>query len=182
MNRNLGRFLILILKAGVLLGALSCAEAAEDEERLANWFNDPFVRVRDAVPDCPEPLGPRLTQQDATLQEHYRVERGTSCYLAGECSKPNAYLYDAPIAAAIEQLFKANATLAHDSSLWVTVTRRFVYLEGCSRAVDDISKAESMIRAIADVQLVLVNVARDPHDHLPYKPLSESAQAVQREP
>jgi hypothetical protein len=123
-----------------------------------------------------------MTQQDATLQEHYRVERGTSCYLAGQCSKPNAYLYDAPIAAAIEQLFKEDAALAHDSSLWVTVTRRFVYLEGCSRSLDDISKAESMIRAIADVQMVLVNVAPDAHGHLPYKPLSEAAQAVQREP
>jgi hypothetical protein len=108
------------------------------------------------------------------LQEHYRVERGTSCFLAGECSKPNAYLYDAPIAAALKKQFDADPALARDSSLWITVTRRFVYLEGCSASSgDDIARVEAMIRTLADVQVVLVNVANDPRGHLPYKRFGE---------
>jgi hypothetical protein len=171
ITRASARLAAIMLLMSVMLD-LSPSFAAEQSAQLGNWFDDPFVVVRKAVPDCPEPLGPRITRQDATLQEHYRAERGTSCYLAGECSKPNAYLYDAPISAAIQKLFEGDPSLARNSSLWITVQRRFVYLEGCRGTSTDIDHAEALIRALPDVQLVLVNVAADPYGHLPYKRLS----------
>ena len=159
----------IMLVMGTILFHPICASAAEQSDQLGNWFDDPFVQVRSQVPDCPEPLGPRITRQQATQQEHYRVERGTSCYLAGECTKPNAYMYDAPIAAAAKNLFDGDAAFARDSSLWITVSRRFVYLEGCLGNAADIDRAQAMLRSIPDVQLVLVNVTADPHGRLPYQ-------------
>lgn len=169
------RFAPITLLIGAMFGLTPPVCGAEPSEQLKNWFGDPFVAIRNAVPDCPEPLGPRITKQDATQQGHYRVERGASCYLAGECSKPNAYLYDAPIAAAIQHLFESDPDVARGSSLWITVQRRFVYLEGCRGNATDIDRAEAMIRTVSDVQLVLVNVAADPHGQLPYKRLSDPA-------
>jgi hypothetical protein len=74
----------------------------------------------------------------------------------------------------LKKQFDADPALARDSSLWITVTRRFVYLEGCSASSgDDIARVEAMIRTLADVQVVLVNVANDPRGHLPYKRFGE---------
>jgi hypothetical protein len=165
-----------ILLTGAMLVKTGFAAAAGQAQQLGNWFEDPFVQVRNLVADCPEPLGPRLTRQQATEQEHARAERGTSCYLAGECTKPNAYAYDAQIVAEVIKLFDSDPALAADSSLWITVTRRFVYIEGCSGKMADIDKTEALIRTIPQVQQVVVNVTADPRGHLPYRRFDQTAQ------
>ena len=78
----------------LLLAALLLAGAAEDEQPL-NRFNDPFEAVSSDIADCPEPRGPRITAAEMRVQAHSRAERGTTCWLRGECSEPNAFRYDA---------------------------------------------------------------------------------------
>ncbi len=43
---------------------------------------------------CPAPLGPLFTVDEQRREAHYRIERGTSCWLAGKCKDSNAYRYD----------------------------------------------------------------------------------------
>jgi hypothetical protein len=146
-----------ILRMLVLLFIGLGPALADDEDALGNWFNDPYFQVRNAVPDCPQPLGPFLTKKEANAEGHYRVERGTSCYLAGECKKPNAYLYDADIAQGVKDAFSDPALLKH-ATVWITVKRRFVWVEGCRDEDQPLGDIEARMRAIADVQLVLVNI------------------------
>jgi hypothetical protein len=150
------------------------AQAQTGDQELANWFNDPFFQVRAAVSECPTPLGPLTTRDQARQQEHYRAERGTSCYLSGECKKPNAYSYDADIGAAVQAIFANHAQLAQHSGLWITVSRRFVYVEGCSSETDDLRELEGLIRSVPDVQTVLLNIGKDPNQHMPYTTLKKS--------
>jgi hypothetical protein len=135
---------------------------------LKNWFNDPFIQVRDAVPDCPLPLGPLVSEPEARKESHWRTERGTSCWLAGQCSKPNSYLYDAPIAHAVQTHFARDPAFAR-SSLWLTFQRRFVWVEGCS-ADPTINPAalEAFIRAEPDVERVIVNLRAPGASKAPY--------------
>jgi hypothetical protein len=144
----------------------SAAQAARK-----NWYNDPFFALSTAVNACPLPLGPLMTKAEAEDDAHYRVERGTSCWLAHKCSKPNSYLYDADIAAAIRQQFQGDALLA-GTSLWITVQRRFVYAEGCVPAVFDRAALQRRLEAIPDVEQVFVHVMADPRAAPPYRTLA----------
>ena len=143
-------FLFILLTLGMLTAA-RC-------DTLKNWFNDPFLQVRNAVADCPVPLGPMISEDAAKADAHWRVERGTSCWLAGQCSKPNSYYYDAPISKSVQAHFASDPAFAK-SSLWLTFQRRYVWVEGC---VDDptitANALEMFIRAEPDVEKVIVNV------------------------
>ncbi|RAR51222.1 hypothetical protein C7401_13954 [Paraburkholderia unamae] len=147
------------------LGAVAQAPAGAE---LRNWYNDPFFALSGAIRDCPLPLGPLMSKAEADDDAHYRVERGTTCWLAHKCTKPNSYLYDADIAAAIRQQLQGDAMLA-DTSVWITVQRRFVYAEGCVSAGFDSAALERRLAAIADVEQVFVRVTPDPRGALPYK-------------
>ncbi|MBS0444308.1 MAG: BON domain-containing protein [Proteobacteria bacterium] len=153
--------------AAGLLGVLVALPSLADEERR-NWFDDPFFRITSAVAHCPEPLGPRTTEAERRVEAHGRAERGTTCWLAGKCSKPNAYLYDADIATAIRARVAADHPFA-GSSLWVTVQRRFVFVEGCVARPADERAIEAYMQAVPDVDRVLVNVYADPQEKPPYK-------------
>jgi hypothetical protein len=148
--------------------AASAALAAAQPVERKNWFNDPFFELSHAFPGCPVPLGPLMTRAQMEDDAHYRVERGTTCWLAHKCSKPNSYLYDADIAKAIRTQFKDDASLA-GTSLWITVQRRFVYAEGCAGAQFDRAALERRLAAISDVEQVFVRVSADPHAPPPYK-------------
>lgn len=144
-----------------------------DPNEIRNWYNDPFFALSSAPGACAQPLGPRMTKAEADDDAHYRVERGTTCWLAHQCSKPNSYLYDAGIAQAIRTQFKDDASLA-GTSLWITVQRRFVYAEGCAGAQFDRAALERRLSAIADVEQVFVRVSVDPHAPPPYKTMPPS--------
>ncbi|WP_321914370.1 BON domain-containing protein [Paraburkholderia sp. J11-2] len=153
-------------------GASAPASGTADTQRK-NWYNDPFFALSSAIGACPQPLGPLMTKAEADDDAHYRVERGTTCWLAHKCSKPNSYLYDADIAAAIRQQLQGDALFA-GTSIWITVQRRFVYAEGCVGAGFDSAALERRLAAIADVEQVFVRVSSDPHGALPYKTLSSA--------
>jgi hypothetical protein len=147
--KRVALFAVLVLSA---VGA-----AAQEEAPRKNWFNDPFFQVRDGMPACPEPRGPLLTDAEMKAESHGRIERGTSCWMAGQCAQPNAYLYDAGIAEAIRQRFAQNEAY-RDASLWISVKRRFVWVEGCVRDAKEAGALEEMVRSLPDVERVFVDV------------------------
>ena len=134
--------------------AVACAGAsAQDEPLQLNPFNDPFAQVtRGRV--CPAPRGPAYTETERRQEAHYRVERGTSCWLAGECNEPNAYRYDARIAEAAAAALRADPALA-DTALWIIAERRFVYVQGCAADAAQALRAEAILKAVPDVQVVI---------------------------
>ncbi|QGZ64518.1 BON domain-containing protein [Paraburkholderia acidisoli] len=147
------------------------AETGADANARKNWYGDPFFALARDVPACPVPLGPLMTKAEADDDAHYRVERGTTCWLAHQCTKPNSYLYDADIAAAIRQQLQGDARFK-GASVWITVQRRFVYAEGCVPAGFDGAALERRLLAIPDVEQVFVRVTSTPRGALPYKTLS----------
>ncbi|HEY1998152.1 BON domain-containing protein [Paraburkholderia sp.] len=150
---------------------LSGATAHAQETERKNWYNDPFFALSQTYPGCPLPLGPLMTRAQMEDDAHYRVERGTTCWLAHKCTKPNSYLYDAGIADAIRAHF--TDTHAFDgTSLWITVQRRFVYAEGCAPASFDQRALQQQLEAIPDVEQVFIRVSTDRHGPLPYKTLA----------
>ncbi len=157
------------LIAAMLLSQTSALIGTASAEELKNWFDDPFFQVRKGLPDCPAPLGPLLPQSKRNAEAHYRVERGTSCWLAGQCAKPNAYWYDAGIGKAVEKAF-ADSSDFGNTSLWVTVQRRFVTVEGCISAPQQERQIEAMIQVLPDVERVIVQVAKPGDPKPPYAP------------
>lgn len=139
------------------------------EAARKNWYGDPFFALSGAGAgaSCPTPLGPRMTRAQANDDAHYRAERGTSCWLAHRCSKPNSYLYDADIATAIRKQLQ-DAPLLAGTRLWITVQRRFVYADGCVPPGFDRLALQRRLEAIEDVERVFLRVTSDPHALLPY--------------
>jgi len=150
---------------GLLLGLLAPLAYAAPE--LRNWYHDPYFAVRQAVPGCPRPLGPYTTEAEMKQQAHWRAERGTSCWLAGRCQKANAYLYDADIATDLQRRFATSHAYAR-ATLWITVQRRFVYVEGCARDPRTLRSLESFVRRTTDVELVSINVMQGSRGKPPY--------------
>lgn len=147
--------------------ALLLAGAGDDEQPL-NRFNDPFEAVSADIAGCPEPRGPRVTAAEARVQAHHRAERGTSCWLAGQCGEPNAYRFDAAIAAALKEAL-LSAPALHPSSLWFTVQGRVVYLEGCVEQAGQAADLEARARGLKDVQQALALVRVAPGGALSYR-------------
>jgi hypothetical protein len=140
-----------------------------DERR--NWFNDPFLRATSGLAGCPAPRGPLMTQAEARAEAHGRVERGTSCYRSGRCRLPNAYLYDAEIAPRVVLAIGAEGGF-EDTSVWVEVQRRFVWLKGCVATAAQADALERLVRQIDDVEQVLPELqvgVHPPPGGTPYK-------------
>jgi hypothetical protein len=136
---------------------------AQPAPALRNWFGDPFFQIANGQPDCPEPAGPRITEAERQKQTHHRAERGTTCWLAGQCDRPNSYAYDADIAIAIRQGLATNNPFSR-ASIWVTVQGRVVYLEGCVPEASMEASLEAFARQIPNVQqaIAAVRVTGDP--------------------
>jgi hypothetical protein len=144
---------------------LATMSALADEPLQINPFHDPFVQATSGRP-CPAPLGPAYTETARRAEAHSRIERGTSCWLAGKCAEPNAYRYDAGNAQAAVTALRAEPTLAA-SAIWVTAQRRFVYLEGCVADAAQAAKAEALVKALPDVERVFPALAL-PGERIPY--------------
>jgi len=145
----------LALQMLLMAGMTACGAAppAAGEPLVMNPFDDPFVQATRGRP-CPPPRGPAYTEAQRNQEAHYRVERGTSCWLAGQCKEPNAYRYDRPIADAVVAALRGDTALA-GSSIWVIAERRFVYLQGCVADAAQAARAEAVAKAVADVQIVI---------------------------
>ena len=159
------RWIVRAFFAGALAASATSSIA---EEILKNWFDDPYFQVRDGIANCPVPLGP-YTNHDQMLHEtHYRSERGLRCYLEKKCSKPSSYMYDADIAAAVRSRFESSTKLKH-ASLWVTVQRRFVWIDGCVRSMSDRREIDKLVHGVPDMELLIVNVMRPGEATVPYR-------------
>jgi hypothetical protein len=144
--------------------------SAADDPPLRNWFDDPFIEVTTEGPACPLPRGPWMTEAEQKREAHGRIERGTSCWLAGDCKEPNAYRYDKPIAEAVAQRFAdpgARRAFA-GTHVWITVQRRFVYLEGCVRDAAQAVALEALARQVPEVQYAVANVRVGTAGWVPY--------------
>jgi hypothetical protein len=157
--------------ATLALLAMSPLAAAQGDALLANPFGDPFIAATRGMP-CAAPRGPAYTEAQRRQEAHSRIERGTSCWLAGDCSEPNAYRYDGRIAEAAMAALRAEPRLA-GSTLWVTVQRRIVTLEGCARDAAQAAQAEATAAHVAEVQAVLPFIATA--GEAPRYPLAASA-------
>jgi hypothetical protein len=153
---------------GVAAFLLTTGSAAQPSDALQNWFNDPFFPITAALPDCPLPAGPFTDEADRRVQAHRRLEKGTTCWLAKECDRPNAYAYDADIASAIQQAVHERNPFP-DTTLWVTVQGRVVYIEGCARDEAQAGRIESFIRDLPHVQQATAILRTDPAARPPYK-------------
>lgn len=149
------------------LACLWLAAAAVAQERR-NWFDDPFFQIADALPACPLPRGPFITEAERRVQAHHRAEKGTSCWLAGRCERANFHAYDHDIAAALRADLPRQAGLLQGSSLWVTVQGRVVYLEGCVPDGARAAALETWARSLPQVQSAIALVRADPRLAPPY--------------
>lgn len=151
-----GRGVAIARRCGQGLLALLAAahHAAGTAQARSNVFDDPFVQVSDGLPACPVPAPPGVTAQEARELAHDRSQRGVSCWLAGRCRLPNAYLYDAEIVPRVRQALRYSGHFA-DTSIWATGQRRFVWLQGCVTSAEQAAEAEQIVRRIDDVEGVV---------------------------
>lgn len=156
-----------VLSSMAIVFSGTCAAAEADNATRKNWFNDPFFQVRSSVSHCPTPRGPLLTETEMKSESHSRVERGTSCWMAGKCAQPNAYLYDTALAKSIQARFDKSEAFK-DASLWITVKRKFVWVEGCVTSGADKNRLETFVQSEPDVERVIVNVTTDEPGKPPY--------------
>jgi hypothetical protein len=149
--------------------AAPIAASAEDAPQK-NWFNDPFFAASADIADCPVPRGPSLTKTEMEREAHVRVERGTRCYMEGRCAKSSSYFYDPEIAANLRHAL-ANSKALKGTSLWVSVQRRWVFIQGCAKARSKRAALEAIARRIPDVDNVFVDLRFDPKQPPPYPAL-----------
>lgn len=155
----------------LLLAVFSIAmspSAAQLSEELRNWFDDPFFQISSAIPGCPVPAGPFVTEAERRAEAHLRAEKGTTCWLAGKCERPSAYLYDRDIADAFQAAIAVHNPFA-DTSLWVTVQGRVVYIEGCGSRKSLARELEAFARALPHVQQAAAHVRVSPSQRAPYR-------------
>ena len=155
----------LRLLALVIATAACDARAGED---LQNWFNDPFFQISESIPNCPLPAGPFTTESDRRIQAHRRAEKGTTCWLAKECDRPNAYVYDQDIASDFQAAVRDRSPFPN-TTLWVTVQGRVLYIEGCATDRAIAARVEAFARSIPNVQQAIAIVRTDPSVRAPYR-------------
>jgi len=151
-----------------VIAALVAALPAQATDELRNWFDDPFFQISNAIADCPLPAGPYVDEGTRRAQSHHRAEKGTTCWLARECDRPKAYDYDVDIAAAFRAAAGKSNPFA-DTTLWITVQGRVVYLEGCAARESQVAELEAFARALPYVQQAIAIVRTDAMSRPPYR-------------
>jgi len=155
----------------VLLLAAQTAMAQQAQEANGapkqNWFDDPFFQVSTGLAACATPEGPFYTTEERRIQTHSRLERGTSCWLAGKCTDSNAYRYDKPLAPKVRAALLAVRGM-RSGSVWVMVQRRWVYLQGCVPNAALAKKLERAARAVPDVETVVPDLMIGTRGKPPY--------------
>ena len=147
-------FAVLGVYALVAPSAAAATHAPPAPEARANRFDDPFLQVTSAIPDCPAQSPPMITEAEMRAEAHPRAERGTRCYLSGRCRLPNSYLYDKEIVPRVKTAILADGRFS-DTSIWVLGQRRWVILQGCVRTNAQKKALETLVRGIDDVEAVV---------------------------
>jgi BON domain len=138
--------------AWLIIIAAAFASVAAQERR--NWFDDPFVQVTSALPGCPVPAPPGMTEQEMRAEAHVRAQHGTSCWRVGRCRLPNSYLYDKELIPRVAQYLRMDGRF-DDTSVWVIGERRLVTLMGCVRTQEQADAMEKAVMLVDDVMGVI---------------------------
>ncbi|CAN5678823.1 hypothetical protein BH11PSE13_BH11PSE13_22440 [soil metagenome] len=147
--------------------SVTTAQTTSPSEAKKNWFEDPFFQVANGLPTCPVPEGPLYTEAERRTQIHSRLERGTSCWLAGQCVDSNAYRYDQPLASKVRAALAAVPGVKR-SSVWVIVQRRWVYLQGCVPTRELGARLQRAAHAVPDVEAVVPDLMTGARGKPPY--------------
>ena len=137
-----------------LLCALALACLAAPAQQRKNAFDDPFLQVTQAMPNCPVPRGPGYTEEEVRKEAHVRAQHGTSCFRVGRCRLPNSYLYDKEIIPRVQQYIRMDGRF-DDTSVWVLGERRLVTLMGCVRTKEQAEQMEKTVLLVDDVMGVV---------------------------
>ncbi|MEO7392149.1 MAG: BON domain-containing protein [Ramlibacter sp.] len=133
--------------------AFALTVTAQAQERR-NWFDDPFLPVTSALPGCPVPVPPGMTDEEVRAAGHVRAQHGTSCYRVGRCRLSNSYLYDKEIIPRVAQYIRMDGRF-DDTSVWVQGERRLVFLMGCVRTQQQANDMEATVILVDDVMGVI---------------------------
>jgi hypothetical protein len=134
-----------------LASALGILSAAAQEPRT--YQLDPFAQATAGYAGCPAVPPPVLTEQEMRVTAHQRVERGTSCCLAGTCECEGTYKRDPEINARVVEAIASDRRFRY-TSIWVTTTRKFVTLQGCVRSAAQSKRLERLVKGLPDVAIV----------------------------
>ena len=157
-----------VLRAAALVAAVLGAGPAMGQEPRTNAFGDPFGPVTRGHAGCPEPAGPLFTREEARRETHWRAERGNSCFRSGRCRLPNGYLYDAEIFPRAVKFILHDGRF-DDTSLWLTVQRRWITVQGCVRSPEQALALEAGLRSLDDVEAVIPQLRVAPEGPAPYE-------------
>ena len=178
--REAWRFVIsfgLACWAGQAAMAQGVAPASAASSGRTNHGNDPFFQVSQAVNGCPVPLGPLETEAQWLREGHWRIERGNSCWWEGRCRLSNGYLYDKEIEEALRRRLNNIEPATHwreQTSLWIVLQRRFIYVQGCVDAGFDKARFIAELTKTADVERVIDETTSDPSSpQVPYRTAAE---------
>ena len=144
-----------------LIPPLTLGEMAASEP-LKIHYNDAFIQITHGIEACPPPRGTFMTSNEARAEAHSRIEHGTTCFRAGKCSGPDSYRYDARIAQAAQRAVVAAVLKSpglSDSSVWITVQRRLIFVHGCVARREQISRWQTLFRRVAEVECVGADLA-----------------------
>lgn len=138
---------------GISLGLFgSLAGAADPMEQ--GHFDDPFMQITSGIATCPNQERTKLTPAEIWTETHWRSERGTSCYRAGRCRYPNAYMYDKELSMRVEKSILADPRFLN-TSVWMEGYRRWIVLKGCVSSQEQAREVERIVRNIDDVEAVI---------------------------
>jgi osmotically-inducible protein OsmY len=136
-------------------------------QERSNFFDDPFVQVTSAMPGCPVPEGPLVTQAEVRAQAHVRSQHGGSCHRSGRCRLPNSYLYDKEIIPRVVLYLRQDGRF-DKTSVWLVGERRFVTLMGCVESREQAQAMENAVLLVDDVmgvanQLMVGTAGKPPY-------------------
>lgn len=164
---------------GLASAAAASAASTDGAKALLNRGQDPFFRISSGMAGCPEPLGPRIDEAAWQRETHHRLERGYRCHAEGRCRLSNAYHYDREIAETVQRRLqwlsrqgRGNAqswqqTLPQ-TSLWLTVSRRWVTIQGCVPPGFDLKPLADALREVEGVERVVIETTDRPRQRVPY--------------
>jgi hypothetical protein len=107
-----------------------------------------------------------LTKTEMEREAHVRAERVTAD-MEGRCAKSSSYFYVPEIAANLRRALRSSNVLK-GTSVWVSVQRRWVSIQGCAKTKSKKAALEAIARRIPDVDNVFVDLRLDPKKPPPY--------------
>ncbi|TMG86141.1 MAG: BON domain-containing protein [Betaproteobacteria bacterium] len=143
----------LMGSAALVLGIVVALAPDVRAQEPRTYQLDPFTQATAGYAGCPEAKPPVLSEQEMRTTAHQRVERGTSCCLAGTCECGGAYKRDPEINDRVAQAVRDDRRF-RDTSVWITTTRKFVTLQGCARNTAQKKALERLVKRQTDVAIV----------------------------